>query len=68
MKRTTPLGWRQRAMLAFIGRHGLSRCYSIHPDENRVARSLERRGILRCIDCGMATHGGRTVLMVTVAP
>ena len=55
-------------MLAFIGRHGLSRRYSIHPDENRVARSLERRGLLRCIDCGMSTYGGRTVLMVTVAP
>ena len=59
------LGWRQQAMLDFISRHGLARSYSIHPDENRTARSLERRGLLRVIDCGMATNSGRTVLMVT---
>lgn len=59
-----PLGWRQQAMLDFIDRHGADRTYSIHPDENRVARALERRGLLRCVDCGMATANGRTVLMV----
>lgn len=59
------LGYRQKAMLSFIAKHGEGRTYSIHPDENSVALSLQRRGLLRVIDCGMSTATGRTCLMVT---
>jgi hypothetical protein len=62
-----PLGPLQRQMLEFCrkypGRHTIS------PDRDtvRVARSLQRRGLLRVTDCGMATATGQTVLMVAAA-
>ena len=60
-----PLGPLQRHMLEFCrkypGRHTIS------PDRDtvRVARSLQRRGLLHVTDCGMATATGQTVLMVS---
>lgn len=63
----TRLGYRQRHMLNYVTKHGADRRYQIDPDENRVAYSLQRHGLLRVIDCGMATATGRTVLMVTGA-
>ena len=59
-----PLGPLQRQMLEFCrkypGRHTIS------PDRDtvRVARSLQRRGLLHVTDCGMATAAGQPVLMV----
>lgn len=61
------LGYRQQHMLNYVAKHGPARTYSIDPDESRVAYSLQRRGLLKVIDCGMATASGRTVLMVTGA-
>jgi hypothetical protein len=61
------LGHHQRQLLAFCrkypGRHTIS------PDwlSVKVARSLERRGLLHLTDCGMATATGRPVLMVSLA-
>ena len=60
-----PLGYLQRQMLQFCqkypGRH------TIAPDREtvKVARSLERRGLLHVTDCGMSTSTGRPVLMVS---
>lgn len=64
-KRLGPL---QQDMLDFCqarpGRH-----YSISPDYKtvRVARSLERRGLLHITDCGMCTSTGFPVLMISAA-
>lgn len=64
MQRLGPL---QRHMLEFCrkypGRHYIS------PDRDtvRVARSLQRRGLLHVTDCDMATASGQPVLMVSAA-
>jgi hypothetical protein len=61
MQRLGPL---QLQMLDFCrkypGRHTIS------PDRDtvRVARSLQRRGLLHVTDCGMSTASGQPVLMV----
>jgi hypothetical protein len=60
-----PIGYLQQHMLEFCKRHpGL---HTIAPDSStvRVARSLERRGMLRITDCGMSTATGKSVLMVS---
>ena len=57
--KTKPLGYRQLFMLNFMKLYGFNQTYYIHPSENKVAYSLEKRGLIRVIDCGM------TVLMVT---
>jgi hypothetical protein len=43
--------------------------HTISPDwlSVKIARSLERRGLLHVTDCGMATATGRSVLMVSLA-
>lgn len=58
------LGYLQQHMLQFCLKHpGL---HTIAPDAQtvRVARSLERRGLLQIVDCGMCTASGRAVYMV----
>ena len=66
-KQAMHLGHHQRHLLAFCqkypGRHTIS------PDwlSVKVARSLERKGLLYVTDCGMATATGRPVLMVSLA-
>lgn len=62
MQRLGPL---QQHMLAFCQKYpGL---HYISPDFEtvRVARSLQRRGLLHITDCAMSTASGRTVLMVS---
>ena len=60
----TPLGNLQWHMLEFCqrypGRHYISPDY----ETTRVARSLQRRGLLRITDCGMCTSTGKPCLMV----
>jgi hypothetical protein len=62
-----PLGHHQRQMLHFCQQHPGR--HTLNPDavSMRVARSLERRGLLHITDCGMATATGRPVLMVSLA-
>lgn len=46
------LGWRQRAMLAFMRRNtppNEERVFSIHKDERPTALSLQRRGLIRVV-------------------
>lgn len=55
------LGYLQRQML-----RSLTRCggrYYVPPDSMsvKVAKSLERRGLIQLTDCGMCTAAGRTV-------
>jgi hypothetical protein len=60
-----PLGYLQRHMLEFCQRHPGH--HTISPDREtvRVARSLQRRGLLHLTDCGMSTATGQSVLMVS---
>jgi hypothetical protein len=60
-----PLGYLQRHMLEFCQRHPGR--HTISPDHTtvRVARSLQRRGLLHVTDCGMSTATGQPVLMVS---
>ncbi len=59
------LGYRQRHMLQLCQNHPGP--HTIAPDREtvKVARSLERRGLLHVTDCGMSTSTGQTVLMVS---
>jgi hypothetical protein len=60
------LGYLQRHMLTFCqrypGRHTIASDY----ETVRVARSLQRRGLLIVTDCGMCTAAGRPVLIVQI--
>ena len=62
-----PLGPLQREMLEFCRKYPGHHTISPDRDTVRVARSLQRRGLLRVTDCGMATATGQTVLMVAAA-
>lgn len=61
MKRLGPL---QRQMLDFCRKYPGHHTISPDRDTVRVARSLQRRGLLHVTDCGMSTVNGQTVLMV----
>ena len=58
------LGPLQREMLDVCRKHPGH--HTIAPDREtvRVARSLQRRGLLHVTHCGMSTANGQTVLMV----
>ena len=62
-----PLGPLQREMLDFCRKHPGHHTISPDRDTVRVARSLQRRGLLHVTDCGMATATGQPVLMVAAA-
>ncbi len=59
------LGYLQRHMLQFCQKHPGPHTIAPDRDTVRVARSLQRRGLLHVIDCGMSTSTGQTVLMVS---
>lgn len=60
------LGPLQLHLLEFCRRYPGT--HTISPDREtvRVARSLQRRGLLHVTDCGMCTSAGRPVLMVSL--
>ena len=60
------LGYHQQEMLDFVKRHKRT---SLGSDwlSVKVAKSLEKRGLIRLIDCGMSTNAGRTVYLVELA-
>ena len=60
-----PLGPLQQHMLDFCRKHPGRHTISPDRDTVRVARSLQRRGLLRVTDCGMTTATGQPVLMVS---
>ena len=62
MQRLGPL---QQHMLDFCQKHPGRHTISPEFETVRVARSLQRRGLLHITDCGMSTATGRTVLMVS---
>lgn len=65
MEDVKQLGYLQRQMLEFCRNYPGHHTISPDRDTVRVARSLQRRGLLHITDCGMATATGRTVLMVS---
>jgi len=60
------LGYLQRHMLAFCQKYPGSHTISPDYETVRVARSLQRLGLLHVTECGMSTASGRPVLMVTL--
>ena len=56
-----PIGYLQQHMLDFCKRYP-GRHY-VDPQTVNIARSLEKRGLLRITDCGMADVRGRSILM-----
>jgi len=60
------LGYLQRHMLTFCQEHPGNHTISSDYETVRVARSLQRLGLLHVTDCGMSTASGRPVLMVTL--
>ena len=60
------LGPLQLEMLEFCRKHPGHHTISPDRDTVRVARSLQRRGLLHVTDCGMATATGQAVLMVSL--
>lgn len=63
----SPLGYLQQHMLQFCRRHPSRHTIATDRETVRVARSLERRGLLHVTDCGMCDATGRPVLMVQLA-
>lgn len=61
------LGYLQQQMYDFLAKTG--RTHYVPPDHEtvKIAKSLERRGLIKLIDCGMCTASGRTVYMAHVA-
>ena len=62
-----PLGYLQQQMLDFLAKTG--RLHTVPPDYEtvRIAKSLERRGLIHLTDRGMCTASGRTVYMACIA-
>ena len=62
-----PLGYLQQQMFDFLVKTG--GLHTVSPDHEtvRVAKSLERRGLIHLTDCGMCTASGRTVYMAIIA-
>ena len=60
------LGYLQRQMLAFCQAHPGRHTIAPDCETVRIARSLERRGLLHVTDCGMSTATGRPVLIVSL--
>ena len=61
------MGYLQRHMLEFCWNHPGSHYIHSGYETLRVARSLERRGLLHITDCGMCTSTGKPCLMVALA-
>lgn len=55
------LGYLQRQMYDFLVKSGKLRYVAPDYETVRIAKSLERRGLIKLVDCGMCTATGRTV-------
>jgi len=60
-----PIGYLQQHMLDFCKRYPGLHYIASDAETVKVARSLEKRGLLHITDCGMADARGRSVLMVS---
>jgi len=65
MNHTAPLGYLQRQMLQFCQQHPGRHYIDTDRETVRVAKSLQRRGLLHITDCGMCSAKGRPALMVS---
>ena len=64
---TVKLGYLQQQMLDFCRKHPGRHYLATDHETIRVARSLERRGLIRLTDCGMCSAAGRPVYMAQAA-
>ena len=64
----TQLGPLQLQMLWYCRRHPDPHAINPNRDTVRVARSLEKRGLLQITDCGISATTGRPVLMISLPP
>lgn len=62
--KTAPLGYLQRQMFQFCQQHPGRHTIDSDHETVRVAKSLQRRGLLHITDCGMCASTGRPVLIV----
>jgi hypothetical protein len=61
------LGYLQQQVYDFLAKTG-KRHYISHDHQTvKIAKSLERRGLVKLTDCGMCTASGRTVYMAQIA-
>jgi hypothetical protein len=58
-----PIGYKQRQMLDFCKRYPGHHYVPCDAESVRIARSLEKRGLLHITDWGMTDHRGRSVLV-----
>ena len=61
------LGYLQQQMYDFLAKTGRTHSISHDYQTVRIAKSLERRGLIKLIDCGMCAASGRPVYMAHVA-
>ena len=61
------LGYLQKQMLHFCLKHPGRHTIATDQETIRIARSLEKRGLIYIADCGMCNSSGRTVYMVSAA-
>lgn len=64
---TARLGYLQRQMLDFLQRTGKRHYLATDYETVKVAKSLERRGLIHLTNCGMCNTAGRTVYMAQLA-
>lgn len=60
-----PLGYLQQQMFDFCKRHPGHHYVPADAESVRIARSLEKRGLLHITDCGMVDARGRSALMAS---
>ena len=61
------LGYLQQQMYDFLIKTGRTHYVSSDYETVRIAKSLERRGLIKLTDCGMCTASGRTVYMARIS-
>lgn len=62
------LGSKQQFMLDFLKKYTKqpNQLFSINPSENKVALSLEKKGLIHVVNCGMATNRGTPVYLISL--
>ena len=62
------LGWRQQFLMDFLKKHTKhpNQLFSINPLDIKVALSLEKKGLIHVVNCGMATNKGTPIYMVSL--
>lgn len=57
------LGYLQKQMFDYLVKHPGQHYVNPSSEDIRIARSLEKRGLIHLTDCGMCTASGKTCYM-----